>query len=285
MRSSNPSVFVTVRGATTSPGVLDVPVDALEHGADLVPRLLDRLAHLARRELRALLGLGFEEIAERPEQRGPLRVRARGPGRLRGAGARDLLRDLAHFGDRDRSHDLAGRRVADLERVRLRERRRLGLRRLRPASAGAAAATGAAASRLRRFGRGAEVDGREELDPARLLLPGPAFEAADEALVGEAGERLLDVGERAERVPALGALLQLAGRLRAAEQEHAEQRRLRPVELERLLGDVAVLDHALAGGLHPARQLLLAQRVERVRRRPSRCTARSDRGSSTGCTR
>src|SRR6185437_4378668 len=36
--------------------MLDVPIDAFEHRAHLVARLPDRLAHLARRELRALLG-------------------------------------------------------------------------------------------------------------------------------------------------------------------------------------------------------------------------------------
>ena len=59
-----------------------------------------------------------------------------------------------------------------------------------------------------------------------------------------------------------------------------------PVEAERLLGDVPVLDHALAGRLHPARQLLRrASESSACVDHRSRCTARSGRGSSTGCTR
>ena len=51
--------------------VRDVPVDALEHGRDLGARLADRLAHLLRRQLRALFGLGREQVPERTQRRPP----------------------------------------------------------------------------------------------------------------------------------------------------------------------------------------------------------------------
>ena len=75
MRSSSASVPVTERGAMTSPACVDVPVDAIEHRADLVARLHDRLADLAGRDPRALLGLGLEQVAERTDERRPARRR------------------------------------------------------------------------------------------------------------------------------------------------------------------------------------------------------------------
>lgn len=62
-----------------------------------------------------------------------------------------------------------------------------------------------------------------ELAVARLLLAGSAFEPRDELPVDQPLEGRLELGEVAEAVKALGALLELTGRLRAAEHEHGQE--------------------------------------------------------------
>ena len=248
-------------------GVRDVPVDAFEHGADLVARLADRLAHLARGELRTPRPRPRADRGTPATRRRARRTDARPTPAARRA-PRDLLRDLAVLGDRNRTDDLARGRIADLDRVRLRDRHRLALRRRSPRGGigGAPAPPGRPAGRRARAGTRRSPTVRPARAAASSATPsGPGRRASCCTNLGrgQPRQRVFDVGQRTERVPALGALLELARRLRAAQQQHAEQRRLRPVEPERLLRDVAMLDHALPGRLDPAGQLLGAQRVER----------------------
>ena len=240
--------------------------------AHFVARLPDRLAHLARRELRALLRFLLEQVAERAAARAARSAygRAAHAGCAR-AGPRDLLRDLARFGDRDRADELAGRGLRTSSEcgcaARLAARAR---RRPRSSVAPASASTGRRdrrADAARR--RGAEVDRRERAASSAIPSgPGRRSSCRTKPLLGEARQRLLDVVERTERVPAFGALLQLARRLRAAQQQHAEQRRLGHGEVERLVDDVAVLHDPLTGGLHPARTAP-SRAARRARARPS----------------
>ena len=184
------------------------------------------------RDARALVGFGCEQIAERAHERAARSsYGARGPRRLRAAGPRDLLRDLAVVGDRDRA-----RIVSPVAGLRIVERVLLGRTRPRRASTGGRGrGRGAGHDLHRRRGRGAALRRRcstTQRDPPRFLLPGPAFELAHEARARRSRcERRLEVVERTERVPALGALLQLARRLRAAQQQHAEHRELGHGEL------------------------------------------------------
>ena len=97
--------------------VREKPVDAIEHGAHFIARLRDRLAHLARRDRRTVVGLGREQLAERAEDARPVVEAARRPRGLCTARPGDLLRDLPRFRHRDRAHELARRGVADLERT------------------------------------------------------------------------------------------------------------------------------------------------------------------------
>ena len=63
---------------------------------------------------------------------------------------------------------------------------------------------------------------------------------------------------------AVGALLQLAGRLRAAEHEHAEHRDLVVREPERVLHELPVLDGAAALARGEPRPLLAPEPLQRV---------------------
>jgi hypothetical protein len=68
----------------------------------------------------------------------------------------------------------------------------------------------------------------------------------DELALDESLEHPVDLLERRERVQALGALLQLAGRLRAAHHEHREHPELAVRDAERVVEEVAVLRGAAA---------------------------------------
>ena len=83
------------------------------------------------------------------------------------------------------------------------------------------------------------------LEPV-LLLAGPAPDAPRVAALAQHGQHPLYVVQRRERRHPLGPRLELARRLRAAEQEHGENRQLLAIEIERLLGQVPVLDGAAA---------------------------------------
>ncbi len=243
--------------------VVEVPVDALAHRGDLVARLHDRLADLPRGDAGALFGFGREKVAERAHECRPCLEAARRPRGLGAPGALDLLGDLALVGHGDAADDVTRRRVAHVERSFDRRRSfdcflgnggtRLADRRCRD---------GRRRGRRARDRRLARFD--DEVDPPGLLLAGAAFELADVALVREPLQGLLEVVERTERVPPFGPLLELAGRLRAAQQEHAEHGELGNGELQGFVDDVLVLDDALARRAHPARQTLLPQCVERV---------------------
>ncbi len=62
---------------------------------------------------------------------------------------------------------------------------------------------------------------------------------------------------------ALGASAQLAGRLRAAQQQHAEDRRFRAGKVKDLLQAVFILCHSTLGAARHSRQLLVAQVAQR----------------------
>ena len=63
-------------------------------------------------------------------------------------------------------------------------------------------------------------------------------------------------------MPAFGAALELARRLRAAQQQDAEHRELARVDAEALLDDLPVLDDALPGRHDAPAQPLLTQLLE-----------------------
>ncbi len=216
------------------------------------------------------------------ENRRALVVGTRRPGGLRGAGAGDLLGDLPGLGDRHRAQ----------------HRRRSRGRGSRANAVGQAAGSRLAVEpRSARLGRrpaparrraGARHGRRRARGAASTGLPsGPAAARAAARIRCPARRPSASSTSSSERneCQRSAALLQLTGRLRAAQQQHAEQRRLGPVETERLLGDVAMLDDALAGRLHSPRQLLLAQPVERALDRRLAVVRRSGRGWSSGCTR
>ena len=96
----------------------------------------------------------------------------------------------------------AGRRTRPSPRRtdRARSTRPVPQRRRRPHRAGAAAVDTSG------------VDGRQQMHPAGILLPGLAFEPAHERVVapGERGQHSADLVDRVEPVLALGAALQLA---------------------------------------------------------------------------
>ena len=81
----------------------------------------------------------------------------------------------------------------------------------------------------------------EQMPVALLLLPRPALQAHRQLAVDQPLERVDDRRQVGERVQALGALLELAGRLRAAQHEHAQHRELVLGQTERLVEQVAVL--------------------------------------------
>jgi len=80
---------------------------------------------------------------------------------------------------------------------------------------------------------------------------------------GQAVQRGLDIVERRERIQPPAPRLELTRCLRPAEQEQGDDREVGPIQPERLVEHVPVLHHALARRLDPARQLLLAQPLQR----------------------
>ena len=86
-----------------------------------------------------------------------------------------------------------------------------------------------------------------------FLLPGSPLESLCEVARGEAIERLVDLVRSREGVQPRRALVQLAGRLRAAEHQDAEHRDLVVREPERLVEELAILGSAAAGPAREAR--------------------------------
>ena len=106
-------------------------------------------------------------------------------------------------------------------------------------------------------------DRSEEVDPAPVLLPGPPLELAHQRLraAGHPAQARLDLAPVGERVQPLGAGAQLAGRLRAPEQQHGEQRPLVGLEPEPLVEDLVVLQRPPPGvGPHDPQQSALLER-------------------------
>src|SRR4051812_606003 len=81
----------------------------------------------------------------------------------------------------------------------------------------------------------------EELRVALLLLPGAALVAHRQTPLDQAPEHALDLLASRERMEPLAPRLELAGRLLAAQHEHAEQYELRRREVEGLVQQVTVL--------------------------------------------
>ena len=167
-----------------------------------------------------------------------------------------------------------------------------GRREDRAPAAGAGA--GAAGWSSWRGGAGAAAGGRrlgrlarrvvEQMRVALLLLPRPARQAHRQLAVDQALQGGDDRREVAQRVQALGALLELARRLRAAEHEHAQHRELVLGQPERLVEQVAVLGRAAARVRWPGAPSAAATAGAARRGRSPRRTRRPDRGWSPGCT-
>ena len=94
---------------------------------------------------------------------------------------------------------------------------------------------------------------------AILLLAGPAREPARVVALAQRRQHPVDLGERLELRDPLGAGLELAGRLRAAKQEHGQHPELLAVEPERLLRQVAVFDRAASVPARESREPVQAQ--------------------------
>ena len=86
----------------------------------------------------------------------------------------------------------------------------------------------------------------EQMRIALLALAGAAAEPHDQLALDQAVEHGVQLGGGAEVVQPLGALEQLAGRLRPAQHQHREQRLLVAPEAHLLLEQVAVLGRAAA---------------------------------------
>ena len=267
----------------TALDVLDVPRDAFQHRAHFAAGLADRLAHLARRELRELVGLGCEQVGKaRSASARSSYGRAR-PARAARAAARSTFCAISPSSV---TATCAAMRRRTGSGSRSSERRR-----------GLTVGHGATPARPDRTGpRRRSVDGSRQPAPRRVRrraaspsalpsAPGAVRAGARSPRVVEPLQRCFDIVERTERVPPFGALLQLARRLRAAQQQHAEQRELRHRQLQRLIDDVAVLHDPLTRRAHSPAQVLLTQRFERALHRRLVVLTPPDRGSSSGCTR
>ena len=110
----------------------------------------------------------------------------------------------------------------------------------------------------------ASASASEQVLEAVLLLTGAALDASCVAPLGKHAEHPLDVVQRRDRGHALGPGLKLAGRLRAAEQEHGEDRELLAAEAKCLLGQVAVLDGTAAVPACQPGQAIQAQALRRL---------------------
>ena len=114
--------------------------------------------------------------------------------------------------------------------------------------------------RRRRLGL---VVAAEELAPAVLALPRAARQLLRQLGGGQRLERLVHVLDRRVRIEPLDPLLQLPGRLRAAEHEHGEQRDLRGNPAERVVEQVAVLGDPAAGAAREPHPAAAREAVER----------------------
>src|SRR5262245_12021648 len=99
---------------------------------------------------------------------------------------------------------------------------------------------------------------------ALLLLPGTPVEPLDELAPDEGVEGLHDRAEAVEAVEALGPLLELAGRLRAAEHEDAQDRGGAGLEPELLVEQLPVLRGATPRAARNARPAPAGEALERL---------------------
>ena len=81
-----------------------------------------------------------------------------------------------------------------------------------------------------------------------------------------------DLVDRVEPVLTFGAALQLPDRLRAAQHQHRQHRRLGGIEHQHVRHHVAVLDRPVRRAVHGARQPAAAQRGRAPARSPARCS-------------
>src|SRR5205085_3019848 len=95
------------------------------------------------------------------------------------------------------------------------------------------------------------------------MAEAPARELRDELAVDQRAKRALHVLQRPEAVQALAALLQLAERLRAAQHQRRQQRKLGVREVDRFVEKVPVLDGATAGPAREAHPALAREPLER----------------------
>ena len=93
-------------------------------------------------------------------------------------------------------------------------------------------------------------DRAQEMDPARILLPGTSFELAYQRFraLRHPNQARLDLTPVGEAVQPLGAGAQLPRRLLAPEQQHREERPLVELEPEVLIEDLVVLQRPSTGG-------------------------------------
>ncbi len=98
---------------------------------------------------------------------------------------------------------------------------------------------------------------------ALLLLSGSTLEPRHELTPGEPLERLVDRLETGERVQPLRPLVQLTRRLRAAEQEDAQDGGLRRIESERLVEELPILRRATARAAREPRPAAAGELLER----------------------
>ena len=99
----------------------------------------------------------------------------------------------------------------------------------------------------------------EQLAEAVLLLAGAPPHPLDVALVAELAQHALHVVQRREMGHPVAARLQLARRLGAAQQQHAQERQLVAIQAQPLLGEVAVLGGPRSGAAGQAGQPVLRE--------------------------
>src|SRR5205807_4317494 len=99
--------------------------------------------------------------------------------------------------------------------------------------------------------------------PPLLLLSRPTVEPDHQLPPGQTVEDLRDLRGRGEPVQPVAALLELADRLRSAQHQHPEQRKLFHRERERLVEEMAVLERAAAGTTGEPGPAAVREAVER----------------------
>ncbi len=127
----------------------------------------------------------------------------------------------------------------------------------RPGGAGGGAGGGRRAA-----GCGGLRQRPEQVDPARVVLPGLALQLRDERVgpVGQPGQARLDVATVGEGVQPIGAGLQLPGRLRPAQQQDGQERALVGRESQCLREQLVVFHRARAlARPHEAQQPLVLE--------------------------